>query len=176
MLCEHPACSLKAITICKHHCYLSLCHQHRLEHETNLLNEFEKQLDNLTQPVCNLLDQSRSELKQSEESRQRELDRINSLFDHHLSSVDQRSKFSKVTNELIPNKREQLIKYKNGDNQLTKEDYEQLKNLSNKVQTNLCEQYELNNQIRNKNSHIHLWPINRKVTKTLIFLMKKFFI
>jgi len=162
MLCEHPTCTLEANTICKYHCYLSVCEQHRFEHEKKLLNEFEKELDDFSNPISILLNQSRSNLKQSEEARQEELNRINSLFDHHLSSIDQRLKFSKTTNELILNKREQLIKYKNGDNQLTKEDYQRIENLLNQIEKNLQEQYQLNNQIRDKNNHIHLWPIDSK--------------
>src|SRR5689334_20948223 len=150
MLCEHPTCTLEANTICKYHCYLSVCQKHRTEHETELLNEFEKQLDNLSNPISTLLNQSQYKLKKSEESRQYELNRINSLFDKYISSIDQRLKFSKTTNELIINKREQLIKYKNGDNQLTKDDYQQIKNLSDQIQNNLQQQYQLNNQICNQ--------------------------
>jgi hypothetical protein len=162
MFCEHPTCKFEANTICKCHCYLSVCQQHRNEHEKNLLNEFEKQLDDLSNPLSILLNQSQYNLKQSEESHQNELNRINSLFDHYLSSIDQCLKFSKTTNESILNKREQLIKYKNGDTQLTKDDYQQIQNLSNQIQKNLQQQYQLNNQIRDKNSDINLWPIDSK--------------
>ena len=162
MHCEHPTCSLAANTSCKYHCHLSVCEQHRIEHEKNLLIEFEKELDDLSNPISTLLEQSRSDFKQSEESRQCELNRINSLFDRHLSSIDQRLKLSKTTNELILNKRQQIIKYKNGDNQLMKEDYQQIENLSNQIHTNLLEQYKLNNQISIKNSDINSWPIQSR--------------
>ncbi len=162
MLCEHPTCRLEANTICKCHCYLSVCQQHRNEHEKKLLNEIEEQLDVLSNPLMNLLNQSRYDLKQSEESRQNELNRINSLFNRHLFSIDQRLKLSKTMNEIILNKRQQLIKYKNGDNQLTKEDYQEIENFSNEIQKNLQQQYQLNNQIRDQNSNINLWPIDSK--------------
>ncbi len=172
MFCEHPTCTLEANTICKYHCYLSVCQQHRIEHEKKLLNEFEKQLDDLSNPVSTLLEESRNNLKQSEESRQRELDQINSLFDRHSSSIDQRLKLSKTTNELILNKREQLIKYQNGDNQLTKEDYQQIQNLSNQIQNNLQKQYQLNNQIRDQTNQINSWTIDRNIKKIFPFLNK----
>jgi tRNA U34 5-carboxymethylaminomethyl modifying enzyme MnmG/GidA len=159
MYCEHPTCSLEASTICKYHCHLSVCEQHRIEHEKKLLIEFENQLDDLSNPISSLLNQSRYDLKQSEESRQCQLNRINSLFDRQSSSIDQRLKFSNKTNELISTKRQQLIKYKNGDNQLTKEDYQQIETLSNQVQTNLQEQRQLTTQICDHNSNIDLWPI-----------------
>jgi len=108
MLCEHPACRLEANTICKCHCYLSLCQQHRNEHETKLLNEIENQLDDLSNPLTILLNQSRYDLKRSEESRQGELNRINSLFNCHLSSIDQSLKFSKTINEILSNKDMQI--------------------------------------------------------------------
>ncbi|CAF0880397.1 unnamed protein product [Rotaria sordida] len=162
MSCEHPTCSLEANTICKSHCHLYLCQQHRNEHEKSLLNELEKQLDDFSKPITILLNQSQCDLKQSEESRQHELNHINSLFDCHLFSIDQHLKLSKKTNELISTKREQLIKYKNGDNQLTKEDYQQIQNLSNEIQKNLNTQYQLNHEIRNKNSDINSWPIDKE--------------
>ncbi|CAF0727191.1 unnamed protein product [Rotaria sp. Silwood1] len=169
MSCEHPTCSSEANTICKSHCHLPVCQQHRSEHEKSLLNELEKHLDELSNPITTLLNQSQCDLKQSEESRQQELNRINTLFDCHLFSIDQRLKLSKKTSELISIKREQLIKYKNGDNQLTKEDYQLIENLSNEIQDNLHKQYELNHQIRNKNSDINSWPIGKdKNTSTEI--------
>ncbi|CAF2314870.1 unnamed protein product [Rotaria sp. Silwood2] len=162
MSCEHPTCTLEANTICKSHCQLSVCQQHRIEHEKSLLNEIEKQLDDLSNPIITLLNQSQCDLKQSEESRQHELNCINSLFDCHLFSIDQRLKLSKKTNELISIEREQLIKYKNGDNQLKKENYQQIQNLSNEIQNNLQKQYELNHQIRDNNTDINSWPIDKE--------------
>ena len=96
--------------------------------------------------------------KKSEESRQHDLNRLNSLFDHHLSSTDQRLKLSKKATELITTKREQLIQYKTGDTQLTKEDYHQIETMSNEIEKNLHEQYQLNNQ----NNNINSWPIDSK--------------
>jgi hypothetical protein len=162
MFCEHPTCTLEANTICKYHCHLSVCQQHRIEHEKKLLNEFEKHLDDLSKPISILLNQTRLNLKESEESRQRELDQINSLFDSHLIFIEQNSKLSKTTNELISHKREQLINYQTGDNQLTKEDYQQIQNLSKKIQNNFQQQCQLNNQIRDKNHHINSWSIDIK--------------
>ena len=162
MFCEHPTCSLEANTMCKYHCHLSVCEQHRLEHENNLLITFEKELNDLSNPVLTLLDQFRNDLKQSEESHQRELNRAKSLFDGHLSSVDQRLKLTKKANEIILINREQLSKYKTGENQLTKEDYQQIENFSNQIQKNLHEQYQLNNQIRNKNTNTDLLPSDSK--------------
>jgi len=62
MFCEHPTCSLEAKTTCKYHCQLSVCQQHRLEHETTLLNDFEGQLDELSNPISTLLSKSRRDL------------------------------------------------------------------------------------------------------------------
>jgi len=162
MFCEHPTCSLEAKTTCKYHCQLSVCQQHRLEHETTLLNDFEEQLDELSNPISTLLSKSRRDLNQSEESRQRDLNHINSLFDHHLSSIDQRLKLSKKSNELILTKREQLIQYKTGDNQLTKEDYQQIETMSNQIGNSLHDQHELNNHLYNQNSNIDIRPIDSK--------------
>jgi hypothetical protein len=162
MVCEHPTCTSEGITICQYHCHLSVCQQHRIEHEKNLLNEFEKQLDDLSKPISTLLNQSHSELKESEESRQRELENINSLYNPHLIFIEQNSKLSKTTNEIISQKREQLINYQTGDNQLTKEDYQQIQNLSKQIQHNLQQQCQLNNQIRDKNHHVNSWSIDSK--------------
>ena len=63
MLCEHPACSLEANTTCKSHCQLSVCQQHRREHETNLLTDFKIQLDDLSHPISTLLSKSRYDLE-----------------------------------------------------------------------------------------------------------------
>ena len=157
-----PTCSLEANTICKYHCHLSICEKHRLEHENNLLITFEKQLDDLSNPVSTLLNQLRNDLKQSEEFHQRDLNQAKSLFDGHLSSVDERLKLTKKANELILIKREQLLKYKTGENQLTKEDYRQIENFSNQIQKSLHEQYQLNDEVRNKNIHIDSLPIDSK--------------
>lgn len=162
MSCEHPTCSVAAMTICQHHCHLQLCQLHRLEHEKNLLNEFEKQLDQLTRPISHLLHQSRIDLRNSEESRQRELNRINALFDQHLASITQRLQLSKIAQTLIESKREQLLKCQNGDHQLTKEDYQHLQHLSNNMQDNLQDQYQLTNDLRNQHRRIDGWTTNGK--------------
>lgn len=162
MSCEHPVCSIEANTICKSHCQLSVCQQHRLEHEKDLLKNFEKQSDNLANIISILIDQSRSLMQQSEQSRLAEINRINSLFDCHISLIDERLHLSKKSNELIITKREELNKYKNGDKQLTKEDFQQLEDLSSQIQKNLLKQYELNNQINNKNLPVESWQINSK--------------
>ncbi|CAM2704029.1 unnamed protein product [Rotaria socialis] len=162
MFCEHPTCSLEANTTCIFHCHLTVCQQHRFEHEKRLLNKIEQQLDELSSPISTLLQQSQCDLRKSEESRQQELNLINSLFDSRLLSIDERLKLAKTTNELIAIKREQLIQCKCGATQLTKEDYQQIKNLSSQIQNNLHEQDELTNQIRNYNFSIKLWPMDKQ--------------
>lgn len=175
MSCEHLTCQSKTKTICKCHCSLTVCEQHRIEHEKILLNEFEKQLDDLLNPLSTFLNQSRCNLTKSEESYHSELNHINSLFDHHLSSINQRLKFSKTAHEFISNKRKQIVNYKNGDYQLTKDDYQQVENFSNDIELNLQEQYQLNDHIKDKNNDVRSWPIDSKF-KYFLFLIKVFFL
>ena len=144
--------------MCKLHCHLFVCQRHREQHETNLLNEFGKQLISLTNPVSTLLLQARFDLQQLEESRQRELDRVNALCDHHVSSINQRSQFSKWAKDVIPTKREQLLKTKDGDQQLTRGDYQQIKNLIGQIQEHLHEHHLSTDHLRHKNTTIDSWP------------------
>ncbi|CAF1013369.1 unnamed protein product [Adineta steineri] len=162
MFCEHPICSLETNSVCTYHCHLPICQKHRYEHEKNLLNEIEKQLVDLSDPISVLLSQTRNDFKESEESRQRELTRINSLFDCRISSTDRRLKLARTTNELIIVKREQILQYKTGDNQLTQNDYHQIETISNEIRKNLLQLYQLNNEINNQNSNIDLWPIEQE--------------
>lgn len=150
MFCEHPICSSEANTICKYHCHLSVCEQHRIEHEKKLLNDFETELNHLSQPIGTLFNQTRSNLKDLEQTHQHDLDRITSSYDSHVLAIDQRLKFLKTTTAFIASKREQLINYQNGDQQLTREDYQQIQNLIKQTQQNLQQQYQFNHQLREK--------------------------
>lgn len=160
MFCEHPICSLEATTICKYHCHLSVCEQHRIEHEKKLLTDFEVELNHLSQPIGTLLNQTRSNLKDLDQSRQDDLDRITSSYDSHILAIDQRLKFLKTTTAFIASKREQLINYQNGDQQLTRTDYQQIHNLIQQTQQNLHQQYQFNQQIREKNQAIKTYSID----------------
>lgn len=151
MFCEHPTCSSIAECICQSHCHLSVCEPHRLQHETNLLNEFEKQLDEYSRSLTSLLEQVRSKYKQTKERQQSELNSIHNLFNRSSYVLDQHFQFSKLTQEILKTKRQDLIQYRNGDKQLTKINYEEIEHLSNDMQIHLEGQYKLNKEILNKN-------------------------
>lgn len=163
MFCEHPTCSLESNTICKYHCHLSVCEQHRIEHEKKLLHDFEHELNHLNHPITNLLNQTRSKFKDLEQTRQQDLDRINSIYDSHLSIIDQRMKFIQTTNTFISNKREQLINFQNGDYRLTRNDYQVIEHLTEQMQKNLREQYQFNHHIRDRNKSLKIYSIDKQV-------------
>ncbi|UJR25602.1 hypothetical protein I4U23_006946 [Adineta vaga] len=165
MSCEHPACSSKADVTCLSHCHLSICHKHRLEHENHLYDEIQKQLDDLSNPLSTLISQIQQDLRQSEELHQRELNRINSHFDLQQSSIDQRLKLTKQTNELLSKKREQLNQHKTGDKQLTKEDYLQLEWMLNQINKNLHE-HEHNHHIDTQTINNHRSTSEMKQTNS----------
>lgn len=159
MFCEHPTCSLETNTRCKSHCDLFLCQKHRVEHENDLLYEVEKQLGSLSKPLSILYNKSESDLKKSEESHQQELNRINCLFDSYSSSINQRLNLINTINKSIKNERDKILLCKSGDRQLTKEDYQQIKNLLDQIETNLHEQTQMNDQIRSKKFNMNSCPI-----------------
>lgn len=163
MFCEHPTCSLESNTICKYHCHLSVCEQHRIEHEEKLLHDFEHELNHLTNPISTLLNQTRSKFKDLEQSRQQDLDRINSIYDSHLSVIDQRIKFAQTTNAYISKKRDQLINFENGDHRLTRNDYQVMQHLTEQMQNHLREQYQFNHHIRDRNKPLKIYSIEREV-------------
>lgn len=154
MLCEHPGCTSEASQICDRHCHLSLCRQHCLEHETHFLKQFKDQIDQLRQPVSHLLNRTRDELEASEECRRSELKRINEIFDQYLSMINRRSQLSKKAQDFIPKKRAEIIKYKSGDEQLTREKHEELENFYKHLQENLQDQYALTQLLNDKNQPI----------------------
>ena len=168
MFCEHPTCSLEANTICKYHCHLSVCEQHRIEHEKKLLNDFENEFNHLTNPIANLFNQTRLKFKTFEQSRQEDLDRLNSIYDSHLLVIDQRLKFAQQTKTFVSTKREQLINVQNGDHRLTREDYQSMEQLIEQTQENLQEQYRSNHQIRTKNKPMKIFT-NEEDTRTNVF-------
>mgnify|MGYP001054531094 FL=1 len=163
MICAHPTCLSKAESICKSHCHLSVCEQHRLEHESNLLKEFEKQLNEYSCSLTSVLDQVRSKFKQTQERQQTEMNSMNFSFSQCLLTLDQHLKFSKSTQDILETKRRDLIQYRNGDRQLTKMNYQELENLPKDIQSYVQEQYQLNKRILDENCSNFSWTTNRSL-------------
>jgi hypothetical protein len=158
MLCEHPTCRAPVATICQHHCHLSLCHEHRREHETNLLDEFEQQLQSLITPIAQLLHRSRAQLRRSEEARQKELNRLTSLFEEQISSAYRRLKQGNATHDTVISKRQCIARIRVGDHSLHRDEFDEVHSLAHRMQTHLHEQQQVNHYLRDHTQPIHAWP------------------
>lgn len=158
-LCSHPNCNVEATSLCRNHCCLSICENHRVQHESLFLADFENQLNQLETPIQRSIIQTKTLLEQLDRSFQQDLRRLKSTFDEQFRLVDCRIDFLQQRKDLFEKSREYAKRCQQTGQQPTKEDFSKLNDLLEKIQHDLQRQKEISRLIDDRNSQMESWML-----------------
>ncbi|CAF1139658.1 unnamed protein product [Adineta ricciae] len=110
MTCEHPRCSSDIFSRCTNHCKKNVCLEHLIEHGDAFLHDFTNLMDRLDKAVTCLAQVTTDTATAITERHQRDISRINRIYDEQQETLRKRLAFAEEANAFVKDKESLLAK------------------------------------------------------------------